>query len=303
MKTAHRLLLLVLTGLLGGHPVSAKIYRLYYLGGQSNMDGYGRNAELPRELSGIQSDVMIFHGNTLPDDTTLGGQGVWAPLRPGHGVYFSSDGTDNTYSDRFGVELSFAKKLKALRPEESIAIIKYCRGGTSIAIEAARNFGCWDPDFRDKNGINQYDHFLATVRNAMSISDIDHDGETDILVPAGIIWMQGESDAAWTDSTALKYVDNLKRLMDLVRAAFRSDDLPVVIGRISDSGHATTGRVWKHGDIVRMAQHDFVSGDACAALIISTDEYDYSDPWHYNTDGYIDLGNRFAESMAFLLNQ
>ena len=137
----------------------------------------------------------------------------------------------------------------------------------------------------------------------MTAVDIDNDGENDILEPAGILWMQGESDASWTDSTAMHYQSNLKRLMDLIRAAFWTDDLPVVIGRISDSGRATTGIVWPFGDIVRKAQYDFTADDPCAALVISTDEYDYSDPWHYDTAGYIDLGTRFAQSMMTLLNK
>lgn len=48
--------------------------------------------------------------------------------------------------------------------------------------------------------------------------------------------------------------------MDLFRAAFRVDDLPAVIGRISDSGQVEGGaegeKVWTHGEIVRKAQAD-----------------------------------------------
>ena len=83
--------------------------------------------------------------------------------------------------------------------------------------------------------------------------------------------------------------------MDLVRAALRTDDLPVVVGRISDSGvRNQKDRVWMYGEIVRTAQAEFVRTDAAAALVTSTDNYDYSDPWHYDTSGYIDLGSQFA---------
>ena len=34
--------------------------------------------------------------------------------------------------------------------------------------------------------MNQYDHFLATVRHATAVQDIDGDGELDTLVPAGV---------------------------------------------------------------------------------------------------------------------
>ena len=93
------------------------------------------------------------------------------------------------------------------------------------------------------------------------------------------------------------YEENLRRLMNLIRAAFRVDDIPVVIGRISDSGRDADGKVWDHGDIVRNAQASFVKKDAAAALVTSTDNYDYSDKWHYDSAGYIDLGRQFADAV------
>lgn len=58
--------------------------------------------------------------------------------------------------------------------------------------------------------------------------------------------------------------------------------------------------MWDHGDIVRAMQADFVEWDGAAALVTSTDDYDYSDPWHYDSEGYIDLGRRLAESLVRL---
>lgn len=289
------LLLIVLS------PASAQTtYSVYYLGGQSNMDGFGFNKDLPEDLTSEQSAVMIFHGNTSADEAPVDGNGLWSRLRPGHGVGFSSDGTSNNYTDRFGVELTFAQHLQKLQPDRPIALVKYSRGGTAIDSAAAGVFGAWEPDFRGETGINQYDHFLATVGNAMASGDIDGDGHNDTLIPAGIIWMQGESDAAYEEEIAHRYEANLKRLMDLIRAAFRSNDLSVIIGRISDSGQVESGIVWKHGEIVRAAQEAYVDKDRHAALVTSTDAYGYSDPWHYNSAGYLDLGRKFAEAIHAL---
>lgn len=281
----------------------AKEYQVYYLGGQSNMDGFGMNGDLagnPLDLEGI----YIFHGNPAPDATAIEGRGVWAPLKPGHGFGFKSDGTANQYSDRFGVELTFAAHLKSQMPDANIAIVKYSRGGTSIDEAAAGQFGCWEPDFKkgegSGKGINQYDHFLATVRNAFMARDIDGDGTEDTLKPAGIVWMQGESDAYGSEEIARRYQANLKRLMDLIRASFREDDLPVVIGRISDSGKDADGKVWNFGEIVRQAQADYAQQDGFARVVTSSDGYGYSDPWHYDSAGYIDLGRQFADAMMAL---
>jgi len=273
--------------------IKTDTWRLYYLGGQSNMDGYGYNAQLPDSLNKTFEKIYIFHGNSVGDNEKHGGNGRWNQLQPGHGVGFSSDLKNNKYSDRFGVELSFASTLQQLHPNEKIAIIKYSRGGTSLDSLAAYG-GSWDPNF---SGTNQYDHFLATLRKAFNIKDINKDGITDILVPQGIIWMQGESDATYTKKLAKKYFSHLKRMMKLQRAAFHDNDLPVVIGKISDSYSDENRKVWKFLELVQMAQEKFVALDRNAQIIRSTKKYDYSDPWHYDSQGFIDLGNQFAKAV------
>ena len=271
--------------------------KVFYLGGQSNMDGYGQIADLPKDLAVPFKNVWIYHGNTVPDGEVNGGLGIWEALKPGHGGGFSSDGINNKLSDRFGIELTFAKKLQDLYPNEKIALIKYARGGTSIDSLAAGQFGSWAPDYVGNNGINQYDHFLTTIRTALNTSDIDRDGKEDYLQPSGIIWMQGESDAAYTEEIAQRYYQNLKHLMDLIRANFHSDNLPVVIGKISDSGNNDQGKVWKFGELVQYAQEKYAKTDRNAAIVRSTKQYHYSDPWHYDSNGYLDLGEKFAEAV------
>lgn len=276
--------------------------KVFYLGGQSNMDGYGYNSDLPDSLNITFKNVFIYHGNSVPDEQGKGGLGKWEILKPGHGVNFSSNTNNTKLSDRFGIELSFAKKLQEFYPNEKIAFIKYSRGGTSIDSLAAGNFGSWEPDYSGSNGINQYDNFLTTIKTALNTKDINGDGKEDYLIPCGIIWMQGESDANYTEQIANNYYSNLKRLMDLVRASLRTDDLPVVIGKISDSWNDIDGKVWDYGELVQYVQEKYVKNDQHAAIVRSPRYYKYSDPWHYDSNGYIDLGVQFAEAV-FMLNQ
>ena len=275
--------------------VKGDTFKVFYLGGQSNMDGYGYNHDLPDSLNKTFDDVWIYHGNSVKDDTAGGGLGKWSKLRPGHGVGFASDGKKNTYSDRFGLELSFAHHIKQKYPGENIALIKYSRGGSSIDSLAAEDFGSWEPDY---SGKNQFDYFLQTVRGAMLQPDINNDGKPDKLNPAGILWMQGESDAAHTKAIAARYGHHLKRVMDLMRATFRDNDLPVVISKISDSWNDTDGKVWNFGDLVQHAQEQYVRSDNHAAIVRSTRYYKYSDKWHYDSNGYIDLGKEFAQEVS-----
>jgi len=275
--------------------------RVFVLAGQSNMNGFGYNKDLPNDLKTFK-DVYIFQGNSVPDGDLNGGIGKWEVLKPGNGTGFKTDGKTNTLSDRFGLELSFAKRMKELFPNDKIALIKYAREGTSIDSVARADFGCWDADFHGKNGINQYDNFLKTVKNALSETDIDGNGKRDEIIPSGILWMQGEGDASYDEAIANRYYSHLKTLMNQMRAALLTDDLSVVIGKISDSGKNEKGRVWNTGELVQYAQEKFVENDKNAAIVRSTKKYNYgNDPWHYDSSGYIDLGKKFADEIFKLI--
>ncbi len=274
--------------------------RLFFLGGQSNMEGHGLNAELPDSLSATSENVWIYHGNPTADKDETGGLGLWEKLKPGHGAGFISDGGSNNLSRKFGPELSFGQRISELYPGEKIALVKYARGGSSIDAMAAREYGYWEMDYQGKAGVNQFDHFLKTVDGALATRDIDGDGIEDDLVPSGIIWMQGESDATLTEDIARRYYANLKRLMNLIRATFRDGDLAVVIGKISDSGLENNGKVWIYGELVQHAQEEYVRKDRNAAMVRNTRSLQYSDPYHYDSRGYIDLGIMFAETVKQL---
>lgn len=277
-------------------------YHVYFLAGQSNMDGYGMVSELPPTLNNEVPSVRIFLGQVKNDGQPATGTGLWTALTPGLGTGARTDGVTLTPGDRFGPELTFAARLRELRPTEKIAIIKYAKGGSSLDVRVA-DWGTWDPHDARTDGINQYDHALATIDAAMRTQDIDGDGEPDRLIPAGILWMQGETDAT-NPQTANDYEHNLREMTELFRAALRRDDLPMVIGRISDSKASLPAeqRVWRFGDVVRTAQQQVADTDPHAALVTTTDTYGYSDFAHYDTAGYIDLGRQFAEAMNALRN-
>lgn len=275
--------------------------RVFILAGQSNMNGFGYNKDLPNDSKTFK-DVYIFQGNSVKDGDENGGVGKWDVLKPGNGTGFKTDGKTNTLSDRFGLEMTFAKRMKELFPNDKIALIKYAREGTSIDSLAAANFGCWDADFNGKNGLNQYDNFLKTVKNALSEKDIDVNGKPDELIMSGILWMQGEGDASYNEEIANSYYGHLKTLMNQMRASVLTNDLPVVIGKISDSGKNEKGKVWPMGELVQYAQEKFVRNDKNAAIVRSTIKYNYgNDPWHYDSAGYIDLGKQFADEVFRLI--
>ncbi len=306
VSAMRTIILISILGISAPGPAAAKEFRLYYLGGQSNMDGYGKVSELPDDLRSGKGyeGVYIFHGNMGLDGRKPDGRGAWLPLKPGHGRNFRSDGSKHTYSDRFGAELTLARTLRKHYPGANIAFIKYSRGGTAIdaAASAQKRFGAWDPEWTggegEGKGINQYDHFKATLEHAFADTDLDNDGEADKLIPSGIFWMQGESDSE-NETVAARYESNLTGLMHLIRKDLGrggEKKIPIVIGRI------TNWKVWKFGNTVREAQAAFVSKDDHALLVTSTDSYKNSDPWHYDTAGYLDLGEQFGKAIIALEN-
>jgi hypothetical protein len=278
---------------------NAAEYQLYFLGGQSNMEGYGYTAELDEQYRQRSGNVMIFAGQWAFDNQPYGGIGIWAPLQPGHGVGFRTNGELNRYSSRFGPELLFGQTMATLNPDAKIAIVKYALGGTGLSVGVG--YANWFPDFSVGNGINQYDHALNTLHNALSHTDIDGDGVADTLVPGGIVWMQGEADAEHSQKAADAYGENLEQLMNLLRSALQVDDLPVVVGKVTDSGMAADGKVMDYIATVQRGQREFAESDACAAYVTVTDDISHlPDAWHYDTDGVVRLGTAFAEAMVEL---
>ena len=198
------------------------IWKVYYFGGQSNMDGYGHNSKIPDSLRKKIPNAMIFNGKRDNEGSPNGGIGKWSPVEPGHGNMFQTDGTSNSLSEMFGPELSFAKEMTS--DGGKIAIIKYSFGGT--ALYPGGGYGDWHPDQERRNHL---DNALSTINNAFDIADINGDGRLDRLIPSGIIWMQGESDAEHSKEASEAYYGNLKNLINLLRASLRNEKLPVII--------------------------------------------------------------------------
>ena len=291
-----RYILLILIFIISCQPMKeVDTWKVYYFGGQSNMDGYGHNSKLPDSLKKVIPNSMIFNGKRDNQGLPKGGIGIWAPVEPGHGYLFKTNGISNNLSDLFGPELSFANRMK--KSDEKIAIIKYSFGGTSLYPGAG--YGDWKPDIMRRN---HYDNALSTIKNAYEIKDINGDGRMDKLIPSGIIWMQGESDAEFSQESAHSYSENLKNLMALLRAALRNEKLPVVIGKINDSHMTPDGKPTQPFiEIVQSAQKEFTDSDECASYVTEIESYEFSnDAWHYDTDGFIRMGIAFAKAVKKL---
>jgi pimeloyl-ACP methyl ester carboxylesterase len=274
----------------------AEKWRLYYLGGQSNMVGFGYSHDIKASDYEDLKDVRIFHAEQKLNGSQEFGDGAWEKMKVGHGTGYQFSEGKSKFSNRFGAELSFAKRLKELYPNDKIAIIKYAMGGSGIdSADVIRN---WHPDYQKTT--NQFDYFVTTVNNALSVKDIDGDGTKDELIPCGFAWMQGETDAQKTKLVAEKYLDNISYLMSKIRSHLGNDSLDLVIGKIT-GGHEYSGyHQWKFGDVVQNAMEEFVKQDPNAMIVRETMNYKYSDCCHYRSKDYIDMGIQFAHRLYML---
>ena len=239
---------------------------VYLLAGQSNMVGSGTpKATLPVALQSPQPDVEFYHSlgpGPLQED-------AWVPLQPG-----------STFD--FGPEVTFGRSIADRFPKERIALIKYAAGNTNLAEN-------WDPDTGPL-----YPAFRATAKAALKA--LTDRGDTYKI--AGMVWMQGESDAH--DGTmASKYQTNLTAFVARVRNDFAAPALPIVIGRIYPGTGTSSGNLYS-ANTVRKAQMTVADRDPHATWV-DLDGLPQQDAGvEFNGPGTAQMGTRFAEAMQRL---
>jgi methionine-rich copper-binding protein CopC len=143
-------------------PAQAKHFKVFLMGGQSNMFGYGTApTSLPAELQASQEDVRFYYGTN------------YTFLEPGSG------GT-------WGSEITFGRTIADAFPDENFHFIKYADGGTSL----------WN----EWNLINGRSYnSLKDITNS-GLNALTRAGHTYEIV--GMLWSQGERDALNLRTTA-----------------------------------------------------------------------------------------------------
>ncbi len=257
-------LLVVALGLIGSPlRVARAETKVYLLAGQSNMAGVGgypgtyypADAPCPAPYNAPQTDVNFWDN------------GSWVPTQPGFGY---QPGTME-----FGPEVSFGYTLhNSIDPTDNIYLVKVGNSGTTLADN-------WNPDGTG----DAYNIFKSQVNAAMA--NLTAAGQSPVI--AGMLWMQGETDAT-IPADAAAYATNLANFIGAVRSDFAAPEMPFVLGRIS-------AYPWGTPDddlLVRDAQENIVNSVPNTAWF-NTDDLEQIYPGHYGTQGQIDLGIRFAD--------
>lgn len=253
---------------------------LFIVDGQSNAGSTGNGELLGPEWRGVDSEILFYSPQYLNHKN-------WVPLEP-HPFQKRDFGIDSL---GFGVELSFARTVKESFPDYVIAVARRSSGGTSII--------AWDKDWQRpgwKNDMRrvenedkppQYPRLLKLVEEATAallaepgISRVEY---------GGFIWIQGERDSRFQFG-AERYEDNLTALIANVRQDLNAPNLPFMFGEAHTHADA-------YMDVVDQAVRNVNQAVAHTGLVLTKDLSTYEGV-HYDTEGTLELGLRFAA--AFL---
>ena len=264
---------------------------VYLLGGQSNMQGVGKIADLPAEVKKEIPHTFFWNGKTFE------------PLVLGT-TQISTRVTD------FGPEVGFA--LDTATAERPAYLIKYHASGMPLhhGFDGDKWLG-GDPAPGRRTfypGEKADDTNTGTLYAAMvkqfraGVTNLSEEGHTPTV--RGFVWMQGEADAKQKES-ATTYAASLSRLRKRLAEDMKCGaDMRVVFGQVLP--HEPPAARFTHRKEIReqMAACDSASKKPEAmknATVVSTDGFTLlPDTVHYDAAGQLKLGKAFASAMKKL---
>lgn len=283
--------LALVTDSMFGRSVVADEVDVYLLGGQSNMQGIGKLADLPEDICKPIPNTFIFQKETFE------------PLVVG------TTKTSKRAAE-FGPEIGIA--LEVANSERTVYLIKYAASGMPLhhgwngnkwvggePKQSFRNFypGLWSSD---KNPGQLYQQMVARFR--AGLQKLREDGHVPVI--QGFAWMQGEQDSKNAES-ASTYSVSLNRLCARLAEDMQTKrPLCVAYGQVLP--HEPALPRFTHRVEVReqMAQADADSGHAnriANAKMVSTDGFSLlPDTVHYDAAGQLKLGRELGKAMLAL---
>ncbi len=227
---------------------------VFILAGQSNMAGQGTTAKLPAAYRRTPANVKF---------------------------YFNGYPAEMSHFARFGPEIGFAHALSRRFPHKTIKLIKFAVGGTSMF--------AWDPNWRlgkaretrNASAGPLFEKLIKTVRRHTHVKGVKF---------AGILWMQGETDARYSNA-AHTYAQNLSRFVRALRKELHAPSLAFFMGEVDPPINA-----FPYRDMVRKAQKRSTASIRNSRLVSTKGLAKRSDHLHYNAVGQLALGMRFAKA-------
>jgi Ca2+-binding EF-hand superfamily protein len=280
----YGLVALLATASVGSAHPSDKSIKAFICAGQSNMVGCGDSMKLPDDLRSGNNRVLMFE------------DGKWQPLRP-HEPAFGAQKRIGLTEFHFGPEIAFGHEMAKAWPDETIGVIKFSIGGTSLLAWKP----LWSKEEADRVAQGRrgslYKKLMEKVEQARKARDIEI---------VGFLWLQGGGDMKKVD-VAKEYLDNLKSLVATVRKETGVSDLPFIYGSprqtgipddLSDLVPAVMDGRYPAAQWVLKSQFDAQMTIPNSKMIILRDIETHPANVHYNTAGQLAVGRMFAK--AFL---
>lgn len=160
-----------------------------------------------------------------------------------------------------GLASTFARVIAEESPEVAVGLIPAAFGGTSLDE--------WKP------GGPLYNNALDRAKEAMAQGRL-----------AGILWHQGESDAA--PELAATYPERFAAMIAQLRKDLGAEEVPVVVGEI--------GRFVVGGEAINAALARVPDRVPRCALVSTEGLTDQGDQLHFDTASFRELGRRYAKA-------
>ncbi len=245
--------------------------RYFILAGQSNMVGQGKVKELPDKFQMIAKNVAIYSSENYKESTNI-------ELRN---------------KNLFGPEITFSHALSRYYPEDRIVILKFAVGGSSLL--------AWSPNWdsgsaaitKDAEKGPIYSKMIAFFNKLSFLNDI----ELNKLSIDGILWMQGERDARFP-AAGNNYLDNIITLIKAFRTDFDARSAPFILGRVDPPAELYPAR-----DTVRKQQYQIQNEYPNVTMVDADGLSKWDDNLHFDTEGQLELGLRFAEAYIHLIDR
>ncbi|MCX7012334.1 MAG: hypothetical protein NTW86_07190 [Candidatus Sumerlaeota bacterium] len=272
--------LLLCLPLTGRAAESPKTLKVFILSGQSNAGGAGNGDELPEAMKQTDPEVLQY---------VKQGKKV-APLAP----YPRVEEKFGIKSQAFGPELAFGKEIKKAWPQETILIVKQSEGACSI-IAWDKNWQRegWKEDLKAADNENkkpQYDNLMSFIHEGVALAK-EQTGIGQVEY-CGMLWVQSERDNG-TTYTAHMYEANLKGLIANVRQDLGVPNLPFLFADANGAGSREPGSLT--GLISEGMRR--VEKDVPITRLIPISDLPKNGGVHYNTQGQLILGKRFADAL------
>lgn len=193
-------------------------------------------------------------------------------------------------------EESFTPAVEKAFGKEQVLVVKDAHGGQPIRR--------WYKDWKAADGTSPdstgdlYDRLMQKVNGELKRSNQN-------IKTVTFVWMQGERDAK--EQHGEVYGASLKGLFEQLAADLGRNDLNFVVGRLSDFDMAN--KRYPHWTIVRNQQVMLSEKNPNCAWVNTDDLNDgknrkgkpIKDDLHYSADGYVTLGQRFADKAVQLI--